>query len=740
MTPTPPTALDILSRVFGYQQFRGAQRQIVEHVTSGGDALVLMPTGGGKSLCYQIPALLRDGTAIVVSPLIALMQDQVDALLQLGVRAAFLNSSLPLDQQGRVERALLAGELDLLYVAPERLLTERFLALLDRAGVALFAIDEAHCVSQWGHDFRPEYIQLNRLHERWPDIPRIALTATADAPTRNEIIQRLSLAQAQQFVSSFDRPNIRYRIVEKNQPRQQLLEFLRAEHPQDAGIVYCLSRKKVEDTAEFLKRQGFNALPYHAGLSADRRRANQAEFLRGEGVIVVATIAFGMGIDKPDVRFVAHLDLPKSVEAYYQETGRAGRDGLPADAWLTYGLADVVTLRRIIEDSPAEERFIRVELHKLNALVGLCESTECRRRVMLNYFGEALAEPCGNCDTCLTPVQTWDGTVAAQKALSCIYRTEQRFGVTYLTDVLLGKDNERMRRFGHHQVSTFGIGKELSADQWKSVYRQLVAAGFAQVDVEGHGGLRLTEQSRPVLRGEQPVRLRQDPDRKRRRGSERSSPVVAPADPEAHALWERLRGRRRELALEQNVPPYVVFGDVTLREMVTYRPRDAAELACLTGVGAVKLERYAADFLDVLAAHQAEHGRPDKVPALPDKPLRITPSESARGGRLSDTGLSDTVCDTLALFRAGDGVEAIASQRGIKPTTVWTHLSRCIEEGELGLDDVIQLREDEVKAIRFAFEQVPPDAQMALKPVFDALQGRYEYGILRCVRAGMGAD
>ncbi|MGB5734293.1 MAG: DNA helicase RecQ, partial [Thiohalocapsa sp.] len=516
MTPTPPTALDILSRVFGYQQFRGAQRQIVEHVTSGGDALVLMPTGGGKSLCYQIPALLRDGTAIVVSPLIALMQDQVDALLQLGVRAAFLNSSLPLDQQGRVERALLAGELDLLYVAPERLLTERFLALLDRVGVALFAIDEAHCVSQWGHDFRPEYIQLNRLHERWPDIPRIALTATADAPTRNEIIQRLSLAQAQQFVSSFDRPNIRYRIVEKNQPRQQLLEFLRAEHPQDAGIVYCLSRKKVEDTAEFLKRQGFNALPYHAGLSADRRRANQAEFLRGEGVIVVATIAFGMGIDKPDVRFVAHLDLPKSVEAYYQETGRAGRDGLPADAWLTYGLADVVTLRRIIEDSPAEERFIRVELHKLNALVGLCESTECRRRVMLNYFGEALAEPCGNCDTCLTPVQTWDGTVAAQKALSCIYRTEQRFGVTYLTDVLLGKDNERMRRFGHHQVSTFGIGKELSADQWKSVYRQLVAAGFAQVDVEGHGGLRLTEQSRPVLRGEQPVRLRQDPDRKRR--------------------------------------------------------------------------------------------------------------------------------------------------------------------------------------------------------------------------------
>jgi ATP-dependent DNA helicase RecQ len=738
MTSTPPTALAILSRVFGYQQFRGAQQQIVDHVTGGGDALVLMPTGGGKSLCYQIPALLRDGTAIVVSPLIALMQDQVDALRQLGVRAAFLNSSLPPDEQGRVERALLAHDLDLLYVAPERLLTERFLALLDRITVALFAIDEAHCVSQWGHDFRPEYVQLNRLHERWPRIPRIALTATADAPTRNEIIARLSLAQAEQFVSSFDRPNIRYRIVEKSRPREQLLAFLRAEHPRDAGIVYCLSRKKVDDTAAFLKRQGFNALPYHAGLPADMRRANQAEFLRGEGVIIVATIAFGMGIDKPDVRFVAHLDLPKSIEAYYQETGRAGRDGLPADAWLSYGLADVVTMRRIIEDSPAEERFIRVELHKLNALVGLCESTECRRRVMLNYFGERLAAPCGNCDTCLTPVQTWDGTVAAQKALSCIYRTDQRFGVTYLTEVLLGKNTERIRRNAHHQVSTFGIGKELSADQWKSVYRQLVAAGLAQVDVEGHGGLRLTEQSRPVLRGEQQVRLRQDPDRKRRRGSEPSSPMLAPADPEAHALWERLRVRRRELAAEQNVPPYVVFADVTLREMVTYRPRDAAELACLNGVGAVKLERYGDDFLRVLAEHEAEHGRPNKVPALPDKPLRSTRFDSARGERSSETGLSDTVSDTLALFREGLSVEAIASQRGIKPTTVWTHLSRCIEAGELGLEDVIQLRDDELEAIRFAFEQLSSEAPVPLRPVFEALQGQYDYGILRCVQAGMG--
>ncbi|MGA7983052.1 MAG: DNA helicase RecQ, partial [Chromatiaceae bacterium] len=503
--------LEVLNRVFGYASFRDAQQQIVDQVIAGGDALVLMPTGGGKSLCYQVPALLRPGTAVVVSPLIALMQDQVDALRQLGVRAAFLNSSLPYDAAQAVEQALLSGELDLIYVAPERLLTDRFLSLLNRVRVALFAIDEAHCVSQWGHDFRPEYIQLSLLHERWPEVPRIALTATADAPTRNEIVNRLQLGEARQFVSSFDRPNIRYRIIHKEQPRRQLLDFLREEHPSDSGIVYCLSRRKVEETAALLCGQGFRALPYHAGLTAETRRANQSDFLRGEGVIIVATIAFGMGIDKPDVRFVAHLDLPKSVEAYYQETGRAGRDGLPADAWMTYGIGDVVTLRRLIEDSEADERFKRVELHKLNALLGLCETTECRRRVMLNYFGEPLDDPCGNCDTCLTPVETWDGTVAAQKAMSCVYRTEQRFGVNYLIDVLLGKDHERIRRFGHDRISTYGIGKELDADQWKSVYRQLVAAGLVAVDIEGHGALKLTEHSRPVLRDEREVRLRRDP-------------------------------------------------------------------------------------------------------------------------------------------------------------------------------------------------------------------------------------
>jgi len=730
---TAAASQEILERVFGYAHFRGAQQRIVEHVTGGGDALVLMPTGGGKSLCYQIPALLRPGTGIVVSPLIALMQDQVDALRQLGLRAAFLNSSLPPAEQGRVERALLAGELDLLYVAPERLLTGRFLDLLGRLRIALFAIDEAHCVSQWGHDFRPEYIQLDRLHARWPDVPRIALTATADAPTRNEIVQRLDLGRAEQFISSFDRPNIRYRILEKRQPRQQLLDFLRSEHPQDAGIVYCLSRKKVEETAAFLSANGFAALPYHAGMSAEQRRAHQAEFLRGEGVIVVATIAFGMGIDKPDVRFVAHLDLPKSVEAYYQETGRAGRDGLAADAWLTYGLSDVVTLRRIIEEGEAEERFKRVELHKLNALVGLCESTECRRRILLNYFGEHLPEPCGNCDTCLTPVETWDGTVAAQKALSCIYRTGQRFGVTHLVDVLLGKTTDKIRRFGHDRVSTYGIGSELTAEEWKSVFRQLVAAGLAQVDVEGHGALRLVEQSRPVLRGEQPVRFRKDPDRKRRRAGERSAPVAAPADPEAQALWDRLRGRRRELAAEQGVPPYVVFSDVTLREMITYRPRDAAEFACLSGVGAKKLERYADAFLAELAAHAAEHGRPAGLPPLPEKPLREAPDPA-----LAEPGLTDTVLTTLILFRDGATVEEIARRRGIRPTTVYSHLARGIEEGELAVEDVVQLSEDELGAIRAAFEQLPADSSMPLKPVFEAFQGKYGYGLLRCVRAAMG--
>ncbi|WP_295387049.1 DNA helicase RecQ [uncultured Thiodictyon sp.] len=735
--------LEVLNRVFGYPRFRGAQQEVIERVWGGGDALVLMPTGGGKSLCYQIPALLRPGTGIVVSPLIALMQDQVDALRQLGVRAAFLNSSLAGNEQARVEQGLLVGELDLLYVAPERLLTERFLDLLGRVTVALFAIDEAHCVSQWGHDFRPEYIQLNLLHERWPQVPRIAVTATADAPTRREIVTRLALEQAAQFVSSFDRANIRYRVTEKVQARQQLTAFLRSEHPDDSGIVYCLSRRKVEETAEFLRGQGYKALAYHAGLPPEQRRAHQAEFLRGEGVIVVATIAFGMGIDKPDVRFVAHLDLPKSLEAYYQETGRAGRDGLPADAWMAYGIGDAVALRRFIEQSDAEEQFKRVEMHKLNALLGFCETTHCRRQVMLNYFGETLPSPCGNCDTCLSPVASWDGTEAARKAMSCIFRTGQRFGVNYLIEVLTGKEDERIRRFGHDQISTFGIGRDLDAAQWRSVYRQLVAAGLVAVDVEGHGALQLTEQSRPVLRGERTLHLRRDPERRpaKVKGEGRAARVETPLDPEAAALWERLRTYRRELAQAQGVPPYVVFNDATLRELVTYRPRDPDELSRISGVGVVKLERYGAGFLDLLAAHATVYGRPATVPTLPESALRApapAPAGELAGGRVWTEGLKDTARATLDLLRTGLSPAQIAERRALKLGTIYTHLSNCIEEGELALGEIVTLSDDELRAIEVAFTQLTADAPLAIKPVFDAFQGQYDYDLLRCVRAAMG--
>ncbi|TCT23100.1 DNA helicase RecQ [Thiobaca trueperi] len=731
------TPRQILHRIFGYDRFRGAQAEIIEQVMKGGDALVLMPTGGGKSLCYQIPALLRPGVGVVVSPLIALMQDQVDALTQLGVRAAFLNSSLTPEQARSVEQAMQTGALDLVYVAPERLLTERFLSLLERIPVALFAIDEAHCVSQWGHDFRPEYIQLDLLHARWPQVPRIALTATADVPTRNEIVTRLRLEQAGQFVSSFDRPNIRYRIVEKANPRQQLLAFLRREHPGDAGIVYCLSRKRVEETAVYLQGQGFAALPYHAGLSAQTRRDHQARFLREEGVIMVATIAFGMGIDKPDVRFVAHLDLPKSLESYYQETGRAGRDGQPANAWMAYGLSDVVMLRRFIEDSDADEHFKRIELHKLDGMLGYCETTECRRQVMLNYFSESLPAPCGNCDTCLEPVETWDGTVAAQKALSCIYRTGQRFGSAYLTEVLLGKSSERIRRVGHDQVSTFGIGRELSADQWRSVYRQLVAAGLAAVDMEGHGALRLTETSRPLLRGERGIRLRRDPDRQKATRAARAPVAAVPTDPEAAALWQVLRDHRRELALAQNVPAYVIFADSTLREILAYRPRSLAELSRISGVGQAKLERFGAGFLQVLADHESQHGRPSGLPPLPTAGLGKAPPHP---GRVWESGLSDTVQETLDLFRTGLTPEAIAARRSVKLDTIYTHLSRCIEEGELDAREVVRLDDEIVRRIEFAFDQLPERSIMALKPVFDAFDGQYDYGLLRCVRAGMHAS
>ncbi len=592
-------ALAVLRQTFGFPEFRGAQGEIVHHVVAGGDALVLMPTGGGKSLCYQIPALLRDGTGVVVSPLIALMQDQVAALKQVGVRAGFLNSSQDVRESRTVECALLAGELDLLYVAPERLTTPRCLELLLQTPIALFAIDEAHCVSQWGHDFRPEYLQLSLLHERFPYVPRVALTATADPQTRTEIMARLALADARIFVSSFDRPNIRYTIVDKVDPRAQLLQFIRDEHAGEAGIVYCLSRRKVDETAQWLATKGVRALPYHAGMETATRTEHQAQFQREEGVVVVATIAFGMGIDKPDVRFVAHLDLPKSIEGYYQETGRAGRDGQPADAWMAYGLADVVQQRRLIEMSEASDAYKRVSSAKLDALLGLCEAAGCRRVRLLAYFAEA-SEPCGNCDTCLEPPQTWDATDAARKALSAIYRTGQRFGAVHLIDVLRGKHGERVATWQHDKLSVFGIGADVDEGSWRGVFRQLVAMGLARVDHESHGALKLSAASRAVLKGEQSVEMRRVvPGHGRSRRSRKQTGLdVAPA---AAGLLERLKRWRLAEAQAQAVPAYVILHDSTLAELARRRPRSLGELAGIAGIGARKLERYGAPLLDVVA-------------------------------------------------------------------------------------------------------------------------------------------
>jgi ATP-dependent DNA helicase RecQ len=717
-----------LRSTFGFPDFRGLQWPVIEHVLSGGDAVVLMPTGGGKSLCYQLPALLLPGVCVVVSPLIALMRDQVQALRQMGVRAACINSALAPGEAEKAERAMTEGALDLVYVAPERLLTPRFLGLLGRAPLALFAIDEAHCASQWGHDFRPEYLQLDVLAQRWPGVPRLALTATADGPTRADIVKRLRFEDAQVFAAGFDRPNLRYTVLPKDHARRQLLAFIKARHQGEAGIVYRLSRKKVEACAQWLEKNGVPALPYHAGLPPAVRQANQDRFMREEGLVMVATVAFGMGIDKPNVRFVAHLDPPRSLEAYHQETGRAGRDGLPADAWMTYGLADVGAMRAMLDagDAPPERK--RVEAMKLTAMLGYCETAGCRRTALLGHFGQPHPGGCGNCDNCLTPVETWDGTVAAQKALSAAYRTDQCFGAGYLTDLLLGVTSQRMTRFGHDTLKTFGCGKELDRRAWMSVFRQLAAAGLLEVDIEGHGGLRLTPASWEVLRGQRAVTLRADPVRPRERGRRAARPdapaALAGLDAEARELFEALRALRLELARTQDVPPYAVFPDRTLLEMVDQRPVDADGLAALHGVGRRKLTAYGAAFLDALDAHEAAQGRP--------RPPRGEWAPRAEEPR--PQGPSPTQAETLRLWRELGDAGAVARERGLTEGTVWAHLHALVAAGLVEPLEAAGLAPQEEEEIRATLEA---RGAASLTLAHGALGGRYGFDRLRMVRAAL---
>ncbi len=718
------TALDILQDIFGYREFRGQQAEIIDHICAGQDALVLMPTGGGKSLCYQIPALLREGLAIVVSPLIALMHDQVSAMQQLGIRAAFLNSSLSFAESQAVSAQIRAGEIDLLYVAPERLMTEPFLQFLDSANIALFAIDEAHCVSQWGHDFRPEYVQLSVLHQRYPDIPRIALTATADQLTREEIHHRLQLDKAHAFVSGFDRPNIRYTVVEKISVKSQLLEFIRHYHNKDCGIVYCMTRKRTEEFAAFLQQNGLNALPYHAGIDSRVRQDHQQRFLREEQVIMVATIAFGMGIDKPDVRFVAHVDLPKSIESYYQETGRAGRDGEPANAWLCYGLEDVVMLNRILEGSNADAQQKRIEQHKLNALLGYCELTDCRRQALLAYFDDEMDKPCGNCDTCLSPPQTWDSTEAAQQALSSIYRTGQRFGTAYLIKVLRGLKDPRISQYEHDRLAVYGIGNAVDDNTWRSLFRQLVVQNYVHVDLN-HGGLYLDDSARPILRGEQKLASRKliSKDNKSYKKRNHSQDFTG----SDAILFESLREKRRELANTQEIPPYTIFHDSVLAEMVVYQPSTLNEFSNLNGVGQAKRRKYGQIFLDIIEQHQQDNPE--------DAPHHAPPDLSNHEKSTLIPGLSDTVATSILAYRKGLSILDIAKQRSLKDSTIYSHLAQGIEHGELDIYEIRELKEQDVDLIYEAYELLNEEEQKSLKNLYDVLEQRFDYGALKCVLA-----
>ncbi|RMM49753.1 ATP-dependent DNA helicase RecQ [Pseudomonas amygdali pv. lachrymans] len=699
----------VLKDIFGYDSFRGRQGAIIERVANGGDALVLMPTGGGKSLCFQVPGLLREGLCVVVSPLIALMDDQVATLDELGVSAAALNSTLSAEQQRELANRIRLGEVKMLYLAPERLVQPRMLSFLQNLQIALFAIDEAHCVSQWGHDFRPEYLQLGQLAELFPDVPRIALTATADKRTREEIVTRLHLQNAERFLSSFDRPNIFYRIVPKEQPRKQLLAFL-SERRSDAGIVYCLSRKKVDEVAVFLSENGYPALPYHAGLPSETRAANQKRFLNEEGLIMVATIAFGMGIDKPNVRFVAHMDLPKSLEAYYQETGRAGRDGLPADAWMAYGLQDVLMLKQMLQNSEGDERHKRLEQHKLDAMLALCEETRCRRQTLLAYFDEDMPNPCGHCDNCVDGVQTWDATEPARQALSAIYRTGQRYGVGHLVDVLLGKSNDKVESFGHQHLSVFGVGKARTEAEWRSLFRQLVARGLADIDLEGYGGLRLSDTCRPLLRGEVTLELRRDLKPQTTSKSSSGSPASQLVRGEEREQWEALRALRRKLAEEHAVPPYVIFPDSTLLEMLRSKPGSMAEMARVGGVGARKLERYGEAFLEVL-------------------------SGKAEAPRV----VADVRHELISLARAGMTPTQIAGQLQCSEKNVYTLLAEAIGKQQLSIEQALDLPEDLLGEVQDAFldgeGELPPVSAIA-----EQFAGRVPEGVLYCVRAALQSE
>ena len=732
------TPLELLRQTFGYQDFRGEQAQIIQHVLEGNNALVLMPTGGGKSLCYQIPALIRPGLGVIVSPLIALMQDQVMALQRLGVRAASLNSQQGYEQACQVSTQLRYGHLDLLYVSPEKVVTPRFLEFLENTNIALFAIDEAHCLSQWGHDFRPEYAQLSILAEQFPDIPRMALTATADHMTRQDIVEQLQLQDARSFITGFNRPNIYYRIMygqKQTELRQALLRFIRQEHQGDTGIVYCLSRKKVEETASWLKLQGFTALPYHAGLDKRLREQHQTRFLRENSIIIVATIAFGLGIDKSDVRFVAHLGLPKSIEAYYQETGRAGRDGLPANAWLGYCNQDIMLLRRILENSESENlQAKKVEFNKLQDMINFCRATQCRRQRLLNYLGEPTHQACGYCDNCGGLVETWDATEVAQKALSCIYRTGEQFGIHYVTEVLLGKETDDILHHAHHQVSTFGIGQELTAKEWHDLFQQLITSGYIQTKAQEYGGLTIVwEKARPLLRGETRLRLRKN-------GVAVSQlPEKAITFSETDKiLLNSLKQKRATLAQADNKAPYMVFHDATLEEMVRYRPSHVNTFLKLKGVGNAK-KRYAQTFIDVMDEHAMKYN--DHI-GLEDELLELAMSNQApkRKGATktwpqTKEELSPTALESIALCQDGLSPEQVASQRGFKVTTIYGHLVEGIHCGELALTDVVSLDDDEIQDIQEAFQTLSEEGSYALKPVFEAFHGLYEYDTLRCVKA-----